>query len=390
MFESVDQVSAAAARLEDDRIKIDRAISAQIDWLIRNGPLADNPFIGSVYRWMEHYLRVAGQRFHGLTAILSYRAAGGAELAEMLPIAAALQLYHHHTLVHDDIYDGDVLRRGWPTSHVHLASLFDGEQTDATDPTPFASQSARDGAIAAFAYGKICRALTNRAISSAPLENGHVLTILTMLEEHDLWDNVGQLLDVYHEGRRLPSSETCLHNVWLKTGRLFEVCARAGAVAAGADESIVTALVSWSGNLAVAYQLKDDLEDTVDDSEKGLGRGVGVDLVSLKPTYLLSLANELVDGQDRVTLSAWLNREQNYTIDEFSALIDRTGARRLTQLKAEELVTSGVAAIGSLGTVRPDVMAEIAELSRYAISDEYWRRPLASGQLTADTVINGG
>ncbi|RLP09615.1 polyprenyl synthetase family protein [Propionibacterium australiense] len=389
MFESIDQAGAAAARIEDDRIEVDRAIAAQIDWLIRRGPMVDDPFIGAIYRWMEHYLQVAGRRFHGLTTILGYRAAGGTDLATVLPIAAALQLYHHHTLVHDDIYDGDVLRRGWPTSHVHLASLFGSEQEGASDPTPFASQSTRNGVIAAFAYGKIGRALANRAISSAPLDGRHVLTILTMLEEHDLWDNVGQLLDVYHEGCRLPSSEACLHNAWLKTGRLFEVCARAGAIAAGADASIITALVSWSGNLAIAYQLKDDLEDTVGDSEKGLGRGVGVDLGALKPTYLLSLANELADGQDRAILSAWLNREHGYTVEEFSALIERTGARRLTQLKVEELVSAGVAAIGALGRVRPDVLAEIAELSRYAISDEYWRRPLDGGRPTAGKVASG-
>lgn len=391
MFESTDQANAAAARLEGNRTEIDRAIAAQVDWLTQHGPAADDPFIGSIYRWLEHYLHVDGRRFHGLTVILSYRAAGRTDVAAVLPVAAALQLYHHHTLVHDDIYDGDVMRRGLPTSHVHLAGLFQGETTGTSDPTPFASHGARGGVIAAFAYGKICRALANRAISAGPLDGGRVLTILTMLEEHDLWDNVGQLLDVYHEGSRLPSPEACLHNAWLKTGRLFEVCARAGAVAAGADASITNALVSWARNLAVAYQLKDDLEDTVGDSEKGLGRGVGVDLVALKPTYLLSLANELADGQDRATLSAWLNREQDYTVDEFSALIDRTGARRLTQLKVEEFISAGVATIGALGTVRPDVLAEVTELNRYAISDEYWRRPLAGGRSTAaDEGANGG
>ncbi len=51
--------------------------------------------------------------------------------------------------------------------------------------------------------------------------------------------------------------------------------------------------------MAVAYQLKDDLEDTVADGERFCRTcgGVGVDLRSLKPTYLLSLANELADGQ---------------------------------------------------------------------------------------------
>lgn len=391
MFESTDQANAAAARLEDNRSEIDHAIAAQIDWLIQHGPAADDPFIGAIYRWLEHYLHVAGKRFHGLTAILSYRAAGYSDVSAVLPVAAALQLYHHHTLVHDDIYDGDVMRRGLPTSHVRLASLFEGETTGAGDPKPFASRDDRSGVIAAFAYGKICRALANRAVSSAPLDGGSVLTILTMLEEHDLWDNVGQLLDVYHEGSRLPSPEACLRNVWLKTGRLFEICARAGAVAAGADPSITSALVSWAGHLAVAYQLKDDLEDTVADSEKGLGRGVGVDLVALKPTYLLSLANELADGQDRARISAWLNREQDYTVEEISALIDRTGARQATQLKIEELISAGLAIVGALGTVRPDVLSELAELSRYAISDEYWRRPLVDERSTvADTGASDG
>lgn len=391
MFESIDQANAAVARLEKNRTEIDRAIAAQIDWLTHHGPAADDPFINVIYHWLEHYLHVSGKRFHGLTAILSYRATGRTDVDVILPVAAALQLYHHHTLVHDDIYDGDVMRRGFPASHVHLASFFESETTGVSNPMPFASHSARGGAIAAFTYGKICRALANRAVSVAPLDGACVLKILTMLEEHDLWDNVGQLLDVYHEGSRLPSPEACLRNVWLKTGRLFEVCARAGAVAAGADAPITNALVSWAGNLAVAYQLKDDLEDTVSDSEKGLGRGVGVDLTALKPTYLLSLVNELADGQDRATLSAWLKRERDYSVDEFSALIDRTGARRVTQLKVDELISAGVSTIGALGTVEPDVLAEVTELSRYAVSDEYWLRPLTGGQSTAvDAEASGG
>ena len=118
---------------------------------------------------------------------------------------------------------------------------------------------------------------------------------------------------------------------------------------------------------------------------------MGVDLVALKPTYLLSLANELADGQDRARISAWLNREQDYTVEEFSALIDRTGARRATQLKIEELISAGLAIVGALGTVRPDVLSELAELSRYAISDEYWRRPLVDERSTvADTGASDG
>ncbi|UUZ48666.1 hypothetical protein LP420_39285 [Massilia sp. B-10] len=55
-----------------------------------------------------------------------------------------------------------------------------------------------------------------------------MLAVNADLEWHDLFDNAAQLKDVCHEGDPLFDSRSCLDNAWLKTGRLFEVCAAAG------------------------------------------------------------------------------------------------------------------------------------------------------------------
>ncbi|UUZ48665.1 polyprenyl synthetase family protein [Massilia sp. B-10] len=151
--------AAMPDRLDQVRVAIDQELARIIDHLAGRGPEHGHPLIGRVYRWMRHYLANDGKRMHGIAVVLAHRACGGKLDQAILPVAAAMQLYHHHTLVHDDIYDEDHTRRGWPTAH---AAFIAGSRSrpGRTDPsTVFAGKGMRRGVITAFAYGKICRAV---------------------------------------------------------------------------------------------------------------------------------------------------------------------------------------------------------------------------------------
>lgn len=376
-----------------DRLRqwIDECISRRAAELYEGGPEHEHPLIGRVYRWLRHYLDCGGKRMHGIAVVLAYRACGGTDEDAVLPVAAAFQLYHHHTLVHDDIYDEDIARRGWPTSHQAFASWFERSAPCAANGERrlFASDALRRGSIAAFAYGKICRALAGQMILASGFSAPARLDVANALERHDLFDNAAQLKDVYHEGGAMPDPQACFENAWLKTGRLFEVCAYAGARLAEAGASQQRAVEAWAGQAALAYQLQDDLEDLVIGSEKGQGRGIATDLLHCKPTYLYATAKALATGADRAALLRWQAGEKSgLDTGAIIAILERVGA---TAVCRREVARCVELASGALAGAQPPLargsLQDMQEFVCYFVSSAYWRRPLTGGAGRASVLL---
>jgi geranylgeranyl diphosphate synthase, type I len=373
------------------RQRIDRHISGLIDQLQESGPERDHPLISRIYRWMRHYLDCGGQRMHGLAVILAYQACGGTDEDAIVQVAAAFQLYHHHTLVHDDIYDEDMARRGWPTTHYAFGDWFlrNSGNTPCGERRIFTSDAVRRGTIAAFAYGKLGRALAGDLITGSSFPAEARLDVAAALDRHDLFDNAAQLKDVYHEGGAIPSLQACLDNAWLKTGRLFEVCAMAGALFAGASASQQRVLQTWAGQAALAYQLQDDLEDLATGSEKGQGRGIATDLLHCKPTYLYALAKTLATGTDRDVLARWQDGQKHgLHTDDIIAILDRCGA--LAGCAAE--VTRCVErATGELKHTAPALeeasLPVLHDFVFHFVSRAYWHRRLSTDRGRASALL---
>ena len=375
------------------RLAIDEEISRSITHLEQQGPEHDHALIQRVYRWMRHYLASGGKRMHGIAVVLAYQACGGECNQAIIPVAAALQLYHHHTLVHDDIYDEDSARRGWLTSHLAFASLFHDKRRASRQhdvaSVLFADEALRRGAITAFAYGKICRAMAGHAMLCSDFPAEARLDVATSLDWHDLYDNVAQLKDVYHDGDAMPSPGVCLSNAWLKTGRLFEVCAYTGARLAGAQPEQIAALKTWAGQSAIAYQLQDDLEDLNIDSEKGQGRGIGTDLLHCKPTYLYALAKTLANGADLAALLRWQAGEKaGLDTAAVITILERCGAVAACQQEVDRCLERASTA---LEQAQPGFSAQacaaMVAFSRYFVSPTYWRRYIVSDLTRSATLI---
>lgn len=369
--------AAMPPALEQIRIAIDQDLARTITALEQHGPEHRHPLIGRVYRWMRHYLANDGKRMHGMAVVLAYRACGGLADQDIVPMAAALQLYHHHTLVHDDIYDEDRVRRGWPTAHMAFATLFGTDDEGDESGTLFNGRGMRRGVITAFAYGKVCRAVAGQAVLAASFPADARLDVSAELEAHDLFDNAAQLKDVYHEGDPLFDAQSCLDNAWLKTGRLFEVCAYAGARLAGAEPEQIAALKVWAGQSALAYQLQDDLEDLQVDSEKGQGRGVGSDLLRCKPTYLYALAKARATGADLLALERWqAGAKDGLDSAAIIAVLQRCGALDACRSEVENCLARADQALAD-ASFSTEARADMLAFSRYFVSPGYWRRHIA-------------
>jgi geranylgeranyl pyrophosphate synthase len=369
------------------RQQVDSRIAETINGLREQGPERSHPLIGRLYSWMRHYLDCNGKRMHGIAVLLAYRACGGDAVEEVASIAAAFQLYHHHTLVHDDIYDEDVARRGWPTTHKAFAAFFKEEAS--IGRKLFVNDSLRRGAITAFAYGKICRALAGHMILASDFPTEARLDVAKALDWHDLFDNAAQLKDVDYEGEAIPDAKACLENAWLKTGRLFEICAFAGARLANATESQQNALKTWAGQSALAYQLQDDLEDLAANSEKGQGRGVGTDLVYSKPTYLFAVAKTLAKPSDIEILERWQSSERtDLALSDIISIFDQSGAIAACRAEVARSIDRAAKAVAAAEpALRLETLPDLATFSAYFCSHEYWHRSIRIDGLCTEELL---
>jgi farnesyl diphosphate synthase len=224
--------------------------------------------VQSLAEAMRHAVLGGGKRVRPLLAY----AAG--ELAEAPPdvvdvAAAAVEMIHAYSLVHDDLpcMDDDVLRRGKPTCHVAF-----GEAT-------------------ALLAGDALQAQAFAVLGAAPLNDAGAACALLARAAGAAGMAGGQAIDLAHVGHamELPTLET-MHR--MKTGALIRAAVRLGAACgrplSAAEEA---ALDRYAGAAGLAFQVVDDVLD-VEGSAATLGKTAGKDAASNKPTYvsLLGLA----------------------------------------------------------------------------------------------------
>ncbi|MDP9179424.1 MAG: polyprenyl synthetase family protein [Gemmatimonadota bacterium] len=206
-----------------------------------------------------------GKRVRGMLLLAAYRAAGGAGDASGL--AAAVELIHAYSLVHDDLpcMDDDDVRRGRPTAH----RVF--------------------GIRAATVAGAVMIPLAARiACDSAeelvlPRETGCMIVKVLMRAAGAGGMIGGQLADLDAEGAELAREELDLiHSA--KTGALIAASLEIGGLAAGATEPRVRALVDFGSRIGLAFQIMDDVLDVTSSTDK-LGKTTGRDVALRKSTY---------------------------------------------------------------------------------------------------------
>ncbi|TFH00616.1 MAG: polyprenyl synthetase family protein, partial [Calditrichales bacterium] len=227
-----------------------------IDDEIRSIPLAEK--IPLFYDPIQYVNRLSGKKIRPLLAILSGLASGG-KLENLLPPAAAVELLHNFSLVHDDIMDQDDVRRGNPTVHIKWdegTAILTG-----------------DGLLG-LAYRKLLATPNVTDLRIARLFTDAMIEICE-----------GQALDKSFEERSRISESEYLLMIQKKTATLIQLSAQIGGIVGEADDHQVAALADFGFNLGMAFQIQDDLLDIVADEEK-LGKRVGSDLEMHKKTII--------------------------------------------------------------------------------------------------------
>jgi len=211
---------------------------------------------------MAHAALGGGKRMRPLLVYATGAALGAEEAALDLP-AAAIELVHAYSLVHDDLpaMDDDTMRRGRPTVHV-----------------------AYDEATAILA-GDALQTLAFELLAQTPVPPATALEMVGALARASGMQGMvaGQAIDLAAVGATLDADALRrMHGA--KTGALIRAAVALGALAAQADATTRAALDDFADALGLAFQVRDDLLDVEGDPAL-LGKTAGKDAASDKPTY---------------------------------------------------------------------------------------------------------
>jgi geranylgeranyl diphosphate synthase type II len=239
-----------------------------------------------------------------------------------ISIAAAIELLHYAFLLHDDVIDGDLVRRG----HPNLIGSLLAEAGELPRPDG-ALHWAQTGGIL---MGDMLLAATHQSFARADLPHELRLRLLDLLE-HTINETVaGEQLDVgLGDGVVAPDLDTILVMCGYKTATYtFELPLRAAAALAGADFAVETALASAGRHLGLAFQLQDDLLSTFGDPRRH-GKDPFSDLREGKETAIIAHAR---------TTSTWPHIEPLFGRPGLNSEDGEHVRRHLTECGAEAFV----------------------------------------------------
>lgn len=228
----------------------------------------------SLFKAARYSALNGGKRLRPSLLLEFCRVCGG-PVEKAVPFAAAMEMIHTYSLIHDDLpcMDDDDLRRGQPTNH----KVF-GEAT---------AILAGD-ALLTRAFETV---LSPKVLADFPADT--VFSAAGLLARASGMDGMigGQVLDLESEGRRVPQ-EALMRLQRLKTGCLIQGSAVMGCTLAGrTDSETLSAAERYADNLGLAFQIEDDLLDIEGDITK-FGKPIGSDAENSKATFPALLGTE--------------------------------------------------------------------------------------------------
>ena len=257
-----------------------------------------------LFEAMDYSLLAGGKRLRPIFALDFCRMCGG-DWQVAAPFAAAIEMIHTYSLIHDDLpcMDNDEFRRGRPTNHKVFGEGMAVLAGDAllTDAFLVASTARIPDS------SKMGTAIGLRAEGAGSL--GMV---------------GGQVLDIMSEERELSEQEV-LDIQSRKTGCLIHIACCLGVIAGGGSDAQLEAAGKFAANLGLAFQIRDDMLDVIGTQEE-MGKGVGTD--ATKNTFVrlhgLEKCEELVQKYTQAAIDALdVFENTEYMIALAKSLTDR-------------------------------------------------------------------
>jgi|SRR5581483_2862623 len=285
-----------------------------------------------LYQASSHLIRTGGKRLRPFMAIKSCEMLGGT-IKRALPAAAAVELVHNFTLVHDDIMDNDEMRHGTATVHRYYSM-------------PLAILA---GDIL---FSKSFELLTFNCRKIGVPDND-ITNMVGRLSRACTDICEGQAIDIgVASSRKFPKDEDYIKMIGKKTAALFEVSCALGALSApDHSERDVENLSSFGRNIGIAFQLVDDLIGVVGDP-KLTGKAAGNDIREGKKTYpiLLAIDKAKDEKRDRILkVFGAKDKASNADIKEAVRIISDIGIEQGVRDAARKYMNNALKSIESYG-----------------------------------------
>ena len=282
---------------------------------------------------LEHLLVAGGKRVRPTLVLLTGNMLGG-DPERLITLGAAVEMLHTATLVHDDLIDGSLLRRGTPTINARWS--------------PAATVLTGDFIFA-------------RAAKLAA-ETDHLPLMKLFAETLAVIVN-GELTQLF-SSRGLINRENYYQRIYAKTASLFEMCTRAAAMVSPADGDTIEAMRQFGYQTGMAFQIVDDILDFTGE-QAAVGKPVGSDLLQGLVTLPAIYYTETHPDDPDVRLleeGGWGHRER---MERLVESIRTSDAIQQAMAEAKQAVER---ALALLGPFQAGVEREaLAGLARYIV-----------------------
>lgn len=265
--------------------------------------------LGEISRYL---FEAGGKRVRPAFVLLAFRAVKGEDIKKVIPLAAATEIIHTATLIHDDINDSSKSRRGIPT----VNEKYGLSRALVTGDFLFVKAFRIGGAY----DWRIVKILAD---ACANLAEGELLQSINRY-------NVNLSLDEYKD------------TIGKKTASLISACGAVGAAEAGVGDDVVEAMVNYGRSIGMAFQIIDDILD-IEGDESITGKPLGSDIKEGQLSVPLIRALSVLDAEKKKEL-AQIVQKRDKSQDEIDIainLVKETDALNFSNELAEEYTEKG-------------------------------------------------
>lgn len=295
--------------------------------------LSEQPQIANLHDAMKYSMgldiedrALRGKRLRPVLCVLTAEALGGTADAA-LPFACAIELMHNFALVHDDIEDGDEIRRDRPAVWKKFG-------------TPHGIN------VGDYLLCQVYQVLLGAEQLSPPTRLA-LINLMTQTLDHTI---IGQSYDITARGRREFAHEDYFNIVREKTGYYLAAPMLGGAIVAEADDQVISALQCFGLHMGPLFQITDDLLDLT--VGKGRGGQLGSDIREGKRSFMVAEVAFKASDEDKALLFDLLDKEREATtdedVDQVIALYQKYEAVEAANAYSEELKAKALEELKSI------------------------------------------
>ena len=276
----------------------------EIDKQLSKIKLSNNP--KELYDPVRYMLKMKSKRVRPILAILAYKLVHP-NWKKVIQSCLSLELFHNFTLIHDDIMDKALIRRGKKTIHEKWNKNI--------------------GILS----GDLLMILAYNMISDLPKN----ILSKTMLKFNEISIKVceGQQLDMNYQTRKNIDEKQYIEMIRLKTATLIGLSLQFGGLLANMNNNNLNTLYKIGELFGIGFQLRDDLLDVY--GSKNFGKKIGGDILENKKTFLSVKAYELSSKKERKNLDYWKKNKKSSKekIKKVTEIFDKLNLKELTEKK---------------------------------------------------------